>query len=424
MLKFRFYIHYFLIVAFFISLSLPISAQFNADFFNDTTQELSVSFNGDFVYGSTVMNNRFSSKFLFGGEIDRELKDDAYANLKANNRLGLDFNYRLRVEIPFDTLFKKHDISLLIGVESRDHVDAFFGEELFRLTFDGNKQFAGQTIDIGNTNYNRYKMQYLSVGFINYKKFETGIAKEGIIVNLIKGQQHEAITVPRGSLYTEQLGREINLDLNYIYNASDTSNEGALAFNGYGIGTDLFTEFFLKNGDKIYLGVQDLGFVYWNNNSLELSTDSSYSFDGIEVDNIFDLNDSIIGEISKDSIVDAVATVNKKDDYSIALPTAVNITYTKILSEKWKLNGGVYYKILSNYFPLFYLNTYYYFNDKFSVKTQIAYGGYGKTNIGLAVAKSFGTFMDIYIGTNNIEGLIIPDKAYSNSGFIGLKKYF
>lgn len=416
--------YFFIIVVSFLSLSNSIYAQLNTDFFGDTTQTLNVQFTGNFIYGSTVMDNQFSSKFLFGGEIDRELKDRAYNNLSGNNRMGLDFNFKLIAEIPFDTIFRKTNWSMLIGIESRDHVDAFFGDDLFRLTFDGNKQFAGQTIDIGNTNYNRYRMQYLNFGFLNYKETNFGIAKEGVIVNFIKGEQHEAITVPRGSLYTERNGRELALDVNYIYNASDTANEGVFAFNGFGIGTDLFTEFYLKNGDKIYLGVQDLGFVYWNKNSLELSADSAYTFNGVEVDNIFDLNDSIIDKISKDSIIDAVASTDEKGDYSIALPTAIHITYTKVFNEKWKLNGGFYYKILSNYFPFFYVNGYYYFTPKFTMKMQLAYGGYGKINVGLAVAKSIGQFADIYIGTNNIEGLLIPDKAYSNSGFIGLKKYF
>ena len=128
--------------------------------------------------------------------------------------------------------------------------------------------------------------------------------------------------------------------------------------------------------------------------------------------------------ISKDTIINSIATVNKKDDYSIALPTALNITYTKVVNENWKLNLGVYHKILSNYLPLLYTNIYYYINPKFSTKLQLAYGGYGRFNAGLAIGKSFKNSFSVFVGTNNIEGFVLPDKAYTNSGFVGVKKYF
>lgn len=403
---------------------ISAKAQFNTDFFTDTTQRFNIYVGADYTYGSTAMNNQFLNKFLFGGKIDREMKDNAYSKLNKNNRLGGDLNYKIAAEIPFDTLFGKRNLSLLVGVEFTEHIDASFSADLFKFTFDGNKQFAGMSADISATNFNYYKYQRINVGLIKHKFSEGKLAKEGFVLSIIKGEEHKAITIPKGSIYTEELGRSIEVGIDYIYNSSDTAQKGIKAFNGFGISTDLFTEFFLKNGDKIYLGIEDLGFVYWNKNSLELAADSLFYFDGIAIDNIFDLNDSILDNISKDSIIDNISTRNEKGDYSVALPTALHIIYTKQLSEKSKVNAGIYYKILSNYFPLIYTNYYYYIKPNFVVKTQLSYGGYGKFNIGLALAKSFNNKFDVMIGTNNIEGLLVPNMSYSNSGFIGLKKYF
>jgi len=399
-------------------------AQNNVDFFNDTTQKLNVFVGGDYTYGSTVMNNKFLNKFLFGGKIDRKLKDDAYSKLGNNNRLGGDLNYQLNVEIPFDTMFRKQNISLLIGVELNEHIDASFSSDLFKFTFDGNKQFAGTNADIGGTNYNYYNYQQLNIGLIKYKFSDNKLAKEGVILSFIKGEEHKAITIPEGYIFTGQLGREIDVDLDYIYNSSDTASKGIKAFNGWGISTDLFTEFFLKNGDKIYLGIEDLGFIHWNKSSLEIEADSLFHFEGVVIDNIFDLNDTLIDKISKDSIFNSISSKNQKGDYSIALPTAINIVYTKELNGRSKINFGIYHKILSNYLPLIYTNYYYYFNKRLVAKTQLSYGGYGKLNIGFALAKSFNRYFDVFIGTNNVEGLLVPNMSYSNSGFIGLKKYF
>jgi len=411
------------LVLFLSVISINLSAQFNTNFFRDTTQQLNFYVGADFTYGSNVISNQFSNKFLFGGEIDRELKDKAYENLGNNNRLGGDLNYFLNAEVPFDTIFGKSNISLIFGLEYNEHVNVTFDENLFRLIFDGNKQFAGQTTNISQTNYNYFKYQRFNFGFINYKFSEGRTAKEGVVLSIIKGEEHQAAN-GQGQMKTEQFGRQIDLDLTYTYNSSDTTNKGIAAFNGWGLSTDLFTELYLKNGDKFYLGIEDLGFVHWNKKSIEISTDSSYLFDGVYIDNIFDINDSLIDRISKDSIFEAISNTKQKADYAIALPTAFHIVYTKELSDKLKANVGLYYKILSSYFPLLYANAIYYANPNFAIKTQLAWGGYGKYNVGLSLAKSIKNSFQLFIGTNNIEGFIMPNNAYSNSGFIGLKKYF
>ena len=404
--------------------SFSLSAQNNIDFFTDTTQHLSVSFGAKYSYGSSVMNSEFLNKFIFGGKIERNHKDKAYQNLSGNNKLGGDLNYHFNVEIPLDSIFGKKNISLRVGMEIIEHMDGQFSDDLFKFTFDGNKQFAGKSIEIGGTNYNYFKYQQINLGLINHKTIDDKLAKEGVIFSIITAQEHKAITVPNGSIFTEELGKEIDVDLNYLYNSSDTANKGIGAFNGFGVSTDLFSEFILKNGDKVYLGLEDLGFIYWNSNSLEIAADSSFHFEGIVVDNIFDLNDTLLGSISKDSILNNISTTNKQGDYSIALPTALNINYTKELNEKWKISVGIYHKILSNYFPLISSNYYYYFNKKFVAKAHISYGGYGKLNTGLAFAKSFSKYIDVFIGTNNLETFIAPASSYSNSGFVGVKAYF
>ncbi len=413
------------ILLFLIALGFSFSGftQFNNDFFVDSVQRLNFYAGMDFSYGSNVMSNEFSNKFLFGGTIDRDLKDKTYKNLGANNRLGGDLNYQLTAEIPFDTIFRKTKLSLIVGVEFNEHVDVTFDESLFKLVFDGNKQFAGQTTDISQTNYNYYKYQRLNFGLVKYKGDDKKPAKEGVIISIIKGEEHQAAN-GSGTMTTEQYGRQIDLDLLYTYNSSDTANKGFKAFNGLGISTDLFSEFYFKNGDRFRMAIEDLGFVHWNNNSLEISTDSLYTYSGVVIDDIFNINDSLIDKLSKDSILDIISTNREKADYAIALPTAVHLTYSKQLSSKVIGNIGVYHKILSSYLPLIYANINYSINPTFVIKSQFSWGGYGKYNVGLYLAKSIKNSFQLFLGTNNLEGFIIPSKAYGNSGFIGLKKYF
>lgn len=403
--------------------AISATAQFNTDFFTDTTQRFNISAGADYTYGSSVMNTQFLNKFLFGGKIDREMKDNAYSKLNENNRLGGDLNYRVAAEIPFDTLFGKTNLSLLVGVEFKEHVDLSFNENFFKLIFDGNKQFAGQTTYLDVESFNYLKYQKLNVGLAHIKKNDEKIIRKGLLVSLVKGEERQS-AYGNGSMTTQQLGTGIDLDLKYNYHSSDTANKGFKAFNGIGFSTTIFSEFYFKNGVKVYMGIEDVGFIVWNKQSLNIRTNNYYNFEGVVIDNIFDINDSLTDKLSKDSLFDLIAQNKEKTSNLMYLPASFNINFTKKLSEKWKVNLGISTRALVNYFPFIYTNAYYYFNPKFSIKTQLAYGGYGKFNVGLALAKSFNNKFDVMIGTNNIEGLLLPNMSYANSGFVGLKKYF
>ena len=414
------------IVTFFLVFSLfttGFSQQFNT-LFNDTLPRLNFSTQGTFDFGSSVASNQLMNKFVFGGEIKRDDKDNLYNNLGGRNVVGGDFNLKIQSEIPIDTLFGKTNFSLLFGIEHIEHFDAKFSSDLVKLTFDGNKQFAGKYADISNTNFNYFNYQQFNFGFINYKTSNGKSAKEGAIFSIIKAQEHKAITIPTGSLFTGEFGNELIFDLNYIYNGSDTANTGLKAFNGFGISTDLFTEINLKNGDKIAVNIDDLGFIQWNKKSIQIEADTVITFDGVEVDNIFDMNDSLISSFSRDSLLEYISTKKEKGGYAIALPTSFNISYLHTFNEKLSATVGVRYKILANYFPLIYTTIQYHVTSSFIAQGNLIYGGYGKFNFGVTLAKQIKNNYQIIVGTEHLGAYLFPASTYSNNGFLGFKMYF
>lgn len=414
------------IVTFFLVFSLiatGFSQQFNT-LFNDTLPRLNFSTQGTFDFGSSVASNQLMNKFIFGGEIKRDDKDNLYNNLGDRNVAGGDFNLKIQAEIPIDTLFGKTNFSLVFGIEHTEHFDAKFSSDLVKLAFDGNKQFAGKYADISNTNFNYFNYQQFNFGFINYKTSNGKSAKEGAIFSIIKAQEHLAITIPTGSLFTGEYGNELIFDLNYIYNGSDTANTGLKAFNGFGISTDLFTEFNLKNGGKIAVNIDDLGFIQWNKKSIQIQADTVITFDGVEVDNIFDINDSLISSFSRDSLVEYISAKKEKGGYAIALPTSFNISYLHTFNEKFSTTIGIRYKILANYFPLFYTTIQYHVTSSFIAQGNLIYGGYGKFNFGITLAKQIKNNYQIIVGTEHLGAYLFPASTFSNNGFLGFKMYF
>jgi hypothetical protein len=401
-----------------------LKAQSFQNYFADTIQRINIETQASYFYGSNGVSNKFLNHFITGGRIEKEDKLEAYKNLKSTNIFGADLNFSLNAEIPFDTLFGKSNMSLILGVEMVEHADIKFTDDLFKLAFDGNKQFAGTSAQLGGTNIHYFNYQQFNIGYIKYKKQHGKVARESVKFSIIKAQEHIAITVPRGQFFTEQFGRDIALDVNYIYNSSDTLNKGLSAFNGYGVSTDLFSEFYLKNKDKITVQVNDLGFIQWNKKSIQIEADTIFNYDGIDIENVFDLNDSLVSDISSDSLLNLISTDKSKGGYSIALPTSINVFYTKQFNAKIKVDLGAQYKILANYVPLVYTNIYYYFNPSFVAQTHFSYGGYGLFNTGLVVAKSFKNKYQCYLGSNNVLAYFIPKSTYSSSTFVGLKMYF
>ena len=132
----------------------------------------------------------------------------------------------------------------------------------------------------------------------------------------------------------------------------------------------------------------------------------------------------MVSDISQDSLLNLVTTDRSKGGYSIALPTLINVFYTKQLNAKIKVDIGAQYKILVNYIPLVYTNIYYNFNFTFVAQTHFSYGGYGLFNVGVVVAKSFKNKYQCYLGSNNILAYFMPKATYSSSTFVGLKMYF
>ncbi len=399
-------------------------AQQQSFFSCDSIPRRSISFSSNFDFGSSFANNQFINQFFVGGTIDRPLKDDMYEKLSAKNTVGGDFNLILNAELTIDTLFGKTNFSLIVGVEHNEHFDGKFTSDLIQLIFDGNKQFAGKYANLSGSNYNYLNYQKINFGFINYKKGSQISCKEGAVFSFIKAQEFQAMVIPEGTLFTEQYGDRLVFDMDYMYNNSDTSKTGLSAFNGFGIATDLFSEYKLKTGGKIKIYIDDLGFIQWNKNSVQIEADSTLTFDGVEVDNILDLNDNVVSSFSQDSLLDYVSNKKSKTGFTVALPTSFDINYQQFISKKINIIGGIRYKILSNYFPLLYANVQYYATPSFILQGNLLYGGYGRFNFGVAFAKRFTNKYEIILGTNHLGAYLVPSHTFNNSGFLGLKAYF
>ena len=177
----------------------------------------------------------------------------------------------------------------------------------------------------------------------------------------------------------------------------------------------------------------------WNPSSISLATDSTFNFQGVEVEDIFNFNDSVV---EANNILDDASETNTTS-FKSYIPATVHLsvsgetkykylkTYTTGIVAKWhpymdneplsfaKINQG--FKE-SNFSPLYYIHTI--FNTKYcDVIPKLSYGGYSNdANIGVALSKE-GKY-NLLAGTHHLEDIFSGDNAKAVSVYFSVARQF
>jgi hypothetical protein len=399
-----------------------ISAIFS-DVFPDSAKTR-IGLVGDFSLNSNAITAEFFSKFYKGGYIDADMKGRVLDRIKDQNRIGADVNYGAYVGIKVDSICHKKDISLFFSIRDREHFDAQFSKDFFKVGFYGNAPYAGKVADFNNFNLNFLRYQQLQFGLFS-SKYDSA-ARWGIAVSVLKGEQYASILAKKAELYTSEDGQFIDFNTSMQVAQSDTAHKGVGAFNGIGASIDIYFEAPFKSrlgNSKLRVSVSDIGAIKFNDKSLYMNQDSLFHYSGFNVSSIYDLQDSTFANTSQGSIVSKIAPF-KKRSFSVTLPTILNLTYETQLSKKFLLTEGIRYVFNGNYKLLYYLKGNYSITKNVMLSGTFGHGGYGNFAYGLGVFANFGKGFVLYAGSNNLEGFIAPKKASGMGGYISIIKNF
>jgi len=379
---------------------------------------------GDFNFNSTALTTRFLSKFYTGSYIDTESKNSVLERTRNKNRIGAESSFGLFVSVKLDSIFHKKNVNFFFSLRDREHLDARYSDDFFKLGFYGNAQYAGKTAILNDFNLNYIHYQQLQIGFFS-APCDT-VARWGIGVSLLKGQQYAAILAKKAELYTSEDGQYINFDTDMQIAQSDTANTGLPAFNGVGASVDVYFEapLFTKTlKSKICVSVTDIGVIRYNQQTLYLKQDSLFHYTGFRINSIYDLQDSTYGHTNTDSVVRRIAPF-KNRSVSVTLPATLNFSFETVFNKHFHLTEGVKYIYNANYNFMVYIKPSFYINKNCMLSATLGYGGYGKYNFGIGVFANFGKGFIVYAGSNNLEGYIAQNKASGVGGYISLIKAF
>ena len=396
-----------IILIFFIALSHTSFSQDKSIIFSSEINLETNAINGAIineVFTSVYINNNLKNRIISLNEqshvINLNLNTSFIYSEKINNELSYNFSFS--------------DVN---------HVNTKFDNNILKLFLKGNAEYENEKLNFATTNIriNRYQQFKL---FLDYQKEKYGV---GLGLSYIYGNHNLTLISKRGSIYTATNGEY--LDLSYDINsfATDTSNLSPFEHNGNGISLDLTGSLTFLN-HKLDLYMLDLGYINWNNNSQNIYVDSAFIFNGVEVNNIFDFNDSIL-EIS--NIVDQYDNINQRNStFKSYLCSNIGVKISKQiknkrfgmitygLNSKWQPyldNKKLSFKKIrqgfkqSNYSPFYYVTTEI-ITNKISIIPKIAYGGYNENfnfDLSLLLERKF----SFSLGTQHLEYLFSKELA-------------
>lgn len=423
---------YLLLTIMLVSGSYAQSVFTLGNYFDDSSK-FSIGLLSEYDVSSTALTNEIYYKALNGSYIDADTKDRVDKRLADYNKAGMDLNYGLFFSQRIDSLFGKerNGLHYFIKIANREHANSVFTEDLFRVGMYGNAQYAGDTAKMGSSEFNLLRYQQIELGIINSFR---GSSKYGIGLSFIKGEQFYNAKASRANLYTSLSGDYVDLDIKYSVTQSDTSRSGFDVMNGWGVSADLFYQMsynvfqtVTREEDNetdwsgyLRIEVSDLGFIRWNDKTVQHEIDTFYQFEGVEIQNILQLGDSILKPIV-DSLQQIYEPNSSLVSYSTVLPALFHLSMYQENTSGLYISLGTIFRIFANYSPFIYLKLGHTIKEKFRLGGSLEFGGYGKINLGFQAQANFKGFK-ITLGTHSLDGFIFPKRTGRNSAYLSLIK--
>jgi hypothetical protein len=362
----------------------------------------------NYQFNSTAVTNAFFGQLVYRSTyISEEDKEGTLSRLKAQNKLGVDANASL-----FGTLRCKKDTTILfdLGLGYRDFTYANFTDDVFKLAFQGNAQYAGQNAKVGPSMLKQWN--YMSF-FVGAQKI---LSKEWLVgarLAFIKAGFYRETKMEEGNLYTEPDGAYVDLSAPFEWHSQKRPDHPFAANNGWGGSVDLYVQRWFKKS-VLSFEVRDLGFVQWKNMNTYIG-DKTYRYEGVFISDILAPGNSFISSVQLDSIAQELGIEKQVTNKLSILPTRLQLAYLYKANTKWSFKGDLNYVLLKGYLPSLRVSAYYSLLPKIFIVPAIIAGGYGRVNTQVGLSATLAKHWSVQANVFALEYLIAP-KKYSGHG--------
>ncbi|MBN8704098.1 MAG: hypothetical protein J0M08_13600 [Bacteroidetes bacterium] len=359
----------------------------------------------NFDLGYFVQTNSLDKGFLEtmieGGYLDDNFKKTTLAAVEHRMRLGA------MVNISYNRGAKINDkFGAFIAVQNKTFFNTTLSSDLLRLIFYGNKAFDGRTANMNGFSINA--MNYLKAGGGVYTSLLTKNkeGRFGIGAYYVLGYHHTSFTAKTFELTTGDNGFYIDMKADMDLKTTIPDSGAFKLPAGKGFCADLFYETFFtvdKGKGMFQIGVYDIGTIKWGDNSTTYKVDTTFHYQGVEVENIFKIGSSSFNGASSDSLINKIFD-KKSGSYSTILPAELRASVYLPIHSKVYLSTTVRYFYNSNFKTQFIAGVNYKALKWLMVDAGAGFGGYGSSTVSLGVTASIKQKTFFRIRATNLEG--------------------
>jgi hypothetical protein len=222
------------------------------------------------------------------------------------------------------------------GIRQRNEFQFTADKNMLSLILNGNKQFAGQSVNLLPKVNFLSLLDYHFTGSFEYNSSRLGGRRltTGITLHRFSGLANFLSRESKLEFYTAPDGRYIEVDAQLEVNTSSIASSAGNSTDGLndisvqdlfgercgkGWGIDLGGSIDLTDNIEIHAALIDLGFIRFNELSTTFSGNQSLRFEGAEVEGIY--NPTISTELDGDTLADLFKLDETKGEYTVGMPT-------------------------------------------------------------------------------------------------------
>jgi hypothetical protein len=350
------------------------------------------------------MDIHTSQLFYKGGFFNDNLKQESLNRLSSLNYFGGEYGVSMKYNNPLSTLFD--DAGFYVSYEMGGSAGISFTEDMFKVIFQGNSEFIGDTAKLGPMEIDVYKFKKIAFGLNQNDRIKFGIG-------LLSFDTWQKAKINTGNLVLDENSDSITLDLDGRFRNSANLNSMA----GFGVGIDLEVIFPLEGKNdsidktKLVAGIKNLGLFISGKNMISYDLNQAYSFSGFDISSISDFQSSIL---STTELQDSLVPTGVVDRIVDLMPFELYFyAPSRPDGKKLQLVYGFRYRYASGSLPQAYIGGDWRPNEKTIFSNYLHVGGYAMFQWGMSLKKSFGK-VRVGLTTNNLHGFFTKE-AYSQS---------
>jgi hypothetical protein len=372
--------------------------------------------------------------------------DNVISKLANTNFLSVNLNEEL-----FAMGFKARKSYITFSVTEKASFRFGYPKDLIALAWKGNGQFVGKTLDLSGIGVNGSLYNEIALGYMRDVRIRTKTVTIGARFKYLQGManiwtQKNDITVDideedfAHTAHTDFImnicvpeGLGINLDS--INSGDSTSGNDDFDPKQYllhnpnkGLGIDLGAYYKLNKSFSFGASFLDIGYINWGKGEgAEVrnytSNVESFKFDGIDINQFFNEEDSVIQDQFNDigdSIVDIFKISTTKNSYKAPLPAKMYLTAIYTITKHDKvglLMRGEFFN--RHMYPSFTVSYNKWFGRMLSAAVSYSVMNRSYLNLGFAMAMNLGPFQG-YVSTDNFYCLLDPESTKTINIHFGL----